>query len=70
MQENAIQSGQSVIVVDDLIATGSGTNLWSLISSLNKISRRFRTRRWRAGRQARRKDFGIPVHHRTDVPQS
>lgn len=68
MQADAIQPGQNVIIIDDLIATGSTTcHLHKII--LTRLNRRIGDGSGPTRRSARRKDHRVSLHHRTDVPQ-
>ena len=75
MQANAIEQGQTVVVVDDIIATGafflrrldgfSG----NLVLYISLIYRWIRDCSWRPGHEARRQTAPIYLHRRTRFPQ-
>lgn len=64
IQADAIQPGQKVLVVDDIIATGKPNHLVTSASSTDML-------RWiccccrSSGREARRKAYGLSIHPRT-----
>lgn len=67
MQSDAILPGQSVVIVDDLIATGeSRLSLFGAVSHM--LFRGLCQGSWRARPEARRGDNRVSLHHRDNVP--
>jgi hypothetical protein len=68
MQVDAIKPGQTVVVIDDLIATGT-VRPYPRATLLNPVFRRIGESRRRAHRKIRWQNPGIPLPHRAFVPQ-
>jgi hypothetical protein len=67
MQSDAILPGQSVVIVDDLIATGK-SRLSSSGAVFHTFFRGLGQGSWRARQEARRGDSGVSLHYRDNVP--
>lgn len=68
MQVGAIQPGQNVVVIDDLVATGEQyIDVLPTRLFLTSFSRRFCQSRRRAYRQTGRKDRRIRLRHRNSL---
>lgn len=70
MQKGAIKPGQTVIVVDDLIATGQLFSLFlSPLMTVLTECRRICIRSGRVGQDGRRNCTRVSLHYRGRVPQ-
>lgn len=68
MQTDAIKPGQAVIVVDDLLATGTCT-LIVASQNYNQLARRIRESGWRTRIQTGWSYARVSLHHRDPSPQ-